>query len=178
VVIEPHPVQSPHPPLWVGAGSLDSIRRAAAGGASLLLDQIAPIDLTLQRVAIYREEQARRGIPAKPEQIAVARALQLVRTNEERRQAEQIRLQVLRNIGDLARGEGAGRYRALGQEIDVSLAREDAPLLGTPDEISERLQRLQEGGVDYVLLVDPTGSVASLEAFAADVMPRFPGPKQ
>jgi alkanesulfonate monooxygenase SsuD/methylene tetrahydromethanopterin reductase-like flavin-dependent oxidoreductase (luciferase family) len=173
IVIEPHPIQSPHPPFWMGAGSLESIRRAAADGASLLLDQIAPIDLTLRRVAAYREEQARLGIPARAGQIAVARALQLVRTDDERREAERIRLQVLRNIGDLARGDGADRYRGLGAEADLSLAREDAPLLGTPAEIVERLEKLAAGGVDYVLLVDPTGSIASLEAFAADVMPRF-----
>src|ERR1051326_1812512 len=40
VVVEPAPVQRPHPPLWLGAGSEESIRRAAREGYNLLLDQI------------------------------------------------------------------------------------------------------------------------------------------
>ena len=173
VVIEPRPVQHPHPPFWMAAGSPDSIRRAAADGYNLLLDQIAPIDTIIERVGIYRSEQTRLGLPHKPEQIAVARGLQIVNSDDERRQAEAIRLQVLRNIGDLTRGEGAERYRSLGADADPALAREDAPLLGTPHEITTRLERLAAGGVDYVLLVDPTGSRAALETFANEIMPRF-----
>ena len=173
VVIEPRPVQQPHPPFWMAAGSPDSIRRAAADGYNLLLDQIASIDTIIERVGIYRNEQSRVGLPRKPEQIAVARGLQIVTSDEERRLAETIRMQVLRTIGDLARGEGAERYRSLGADADPALAREDAPLLGTPHEITTRLERLAAGGVDYVLLVDPTGSPSALETFANQIMPRF-----
>jgi len=173
IVIEPRPVQQPHPPFWMGAGSPDSVRFAAREGYNLLLDQIAPIAHIHERVANYRAEQVRLGLAQRPEQIAVARALQIVRSQEERRQAEALRLQVLRNIGDLARGEGAERYRSLGADADPALAREDAPLLGTPDEIITRLETLARGGVDYVLLVDPTGSIGALETFAREIMPRF-----
>src|SRR5499433_3861554 len=41
VVVEPPPAQLPHPPLWVAAGSAPSIRRAAARGFNLILDQYA-----------------------------------------------------------------------------------------------------------------------------------------
>lgn len=173
VVIEPRPVQLPHPPFWMAAGSAQSIKRAAADGYNLLLDQIAPIDTILERVAIYRAEQTRLGLPHRSEQIAVARGLQLVTSEDERKTAEAVRLQVLRNIGDLARGEGAERYHRLSSNADPALAREDAPLLGTPDEITARLERLAAGGVDYVLLVDPTGSRDALETFAKRIMPRF-----
>ena len=56
IVIEPRPVQQPHPPLWMGAGSFESIRRAAQQGFNLLLDQIAPVDLIIERGATYRRE--------------------------------------------------------------------------------------------------------------------------
>ena len=114
IVIEPHLVQRPHPPLWLGAGSFASIRRAAAEGYNLLLDQIAPVDLILERVAVYRAEQARLGLPRRPLQIAVARALHIVRDASERQQALALRLKVLGAIGGLARGPGAERYHALG----------------------------------------------------------------
>jgi alkanesulfonate monooxygenase SsuD/methylene tetrahydromethanopterin reductase-like flavin-dependent oxidoreductase (luciferase family) len=38
VVVEPYPIQQPHPPFWLGAGSAESIRRAARDGYNLLLD--------------------------------------------------------------------------------------------------------------------------------------------
>ncbi|MGE3649859.1 MAG: LLM class flavin-dependent oxidoreductase, partial [Reyranellaceae bacterium] len=40
IVVEPAPLQRPHPPLWLAAGSPDSIRRAAREGYNLLLDQL------------------------------------------------------------------------------------------------------------------------------------------
>ena len=41
IVVEPPPAQKPHPPFWVAAGSEASIRRAAARGFNLILDQYA-----------------------------------------------------------------------------------------------------------------------------------------
>ena len=40
IVVEPEPLQRPHPPLWLAAGSPDSVRRAAREGYNLLLDQL------------------------------------------------------------------------------------------------------------------------------------------
>lgn len=171
VVIEPRTVQRPHPPLWMGAGSFDSIRRAAREGYNLLLDQIAPIDLVIERVAVYRDEQQRAGRPCLPQQIAVARALQIATTEAERAAALALRGNVLKNIGTLARGPGAERYHAHTSHADASLANEESALLGSVDEIVARLKKLAAGGVDYVLLVDPTGSRQSLELFARDIAP-------
>ena len=173
IVIEPRPVQLPHPPLWMGAGSLSSIQRAAREGFNLLLDQIAPIDLIIERVAGYRHALQLEGRPYHPGQIAVARALQIVRTEAERQQAYGLRIKVLKAIGGLARGAGAERYRTIGSHAEANLASEEAALLGPPEEIIARLKKLAAGGVDYVLLVDPTGSAAALEVFAKEIAPHF-----
>jgi alkanesulfonate monooxygenase SsuD/methylene tetrahydromethanopterin reductase-like flavin-dependent oxidoreductase (luciferase family) len=174
VVIEPRPVQQPHPPLWMGAGSFESIQRAAREGFNLLLDQIAPVDLIVERVATYREEVAKLGRSLRPGQIGVARALQIVRTEEERENAHALRTKVLKAIGGLARGPGAERYQSIGSHADPNLASEESALLGTPEEIVARLRKLEAGGVDYVLLVDPTGSKDALRTFAEEIAPHFP----
>jgi alkanesulfonate monooxygenase SsuD/methylene tetrahydromethanopterin reductase-like flavin-dependent oxidoreductase (luciferase family) len=173
IVIEPRPVQQPHPPLWLGAGSFDSIRRAAQQGFNLLLDQIAPAALTIERIGTYRAELERLGRPYRPGQVAVARALQIARSEPERQQAHALRMKVLKAIGGLARGPGAERYRNIGSHADPGLASEDSALLGTPEEIVARLRTLEAGGVDYVLLIDPTGSKDNLRTFAAEIMPAF-----
>ena len=158
----------------MGAGSFESIRRAAQEGFNLLLDQIAPIDLIIERVAAYRGELERLGRGYRPRQIGVARALQIIRTEEERQAALEVRTRVLKAIGGLARGPGAERYQNVGSHADPNLASEKSALLGTSEEIVTRLRKLEAGGVDYVLLVDPTGSKDALRTFAEEIMPAFP----
>jgi len=161
IVVEPEPLQRPHPPLWLAAGSPESIRRAAREGYNLLLDQLGSIDLSIERAALFRDECRRIGRDYDPAMIGLTRALQIVRTEAERVAAYETREKVIRTIGDLARGGGK-------PSLD-----DDAPLLGTPDEIIGRIRRLQEGGIENILLVDPNATIASLRLFAEHVMPVF-----
>jgi alkanesulfonate monooxygenase SsuD/methylene tetrahydromethanopterin reductase-like flavin-dependent oxidoreductase (luciferase family) len=171
IVVEPSPVQQPHPPFWLGAGSADSIRRAAREGYNLLLDQIAPTDLIIERVRIFREECELNGRKWDPMSVGVTRGLQIIHSEGERKRAIQVRRQVLKNIGDLARGPGAERYHHIRDDEPFEL--DDAPLLGTPEEIIERLKRLEAGGVENVLFAAPGASVAGLRTFAEEIMPAF-----
>jgi alkanesulfonate monooxygenase SsuD/methylene tetrahydromethanopterin reductase-like flavin-dependent oxidoreductase (luciferase family) len=172
IVVEPMPKQRPHPPFWLGAGSEDSIRRAAREGYNLLLDQLGPIDLTLARVAAFREECARVGRNFDPLTIGVTRGLQILRHESERDAAIATRYDVLKAIGGLARGAGAELYRRIGERQSLREF-DDAALLGTPAEIVARLRRLEAGGVALVLLVDPRPSIENLRLFAREIMPEF-----
>ena len=172
IVVEPAPIQQPHPPFWMGAGSADSIRRAAREGYNLLLDQIAPINLIVERVRTFREECARVGRPYDPMMVGVTRGLQIVHNEEERQRAIEVRRQVLKNIGDLARGPGAERYHHIKDDADA-FELDDAPLLGTPEEIIARLKQLEAGGVHNVLFAAPGAAIAGLRTFAEEIMPAF-----
>ena len=171
ILVEPAPVQRPHPPFWLGAGSEGSIRRAAREGYNLLLDQLGPIDLTTERVAAFRVECARVGRPFDPLQIGVTRGFQLLRHESERDAAIATRHDVLRAIGGLARGAGAETYHRIGDRSPDE--RDDAALLGTADQIVARLKKLEAGGVALVLLVDPRPSLDTLRRFAREIMPAF-----
>ena len=162
IVVEPAPVQRPHPPLWLAAGSHDSIRRAAREGYNLLLDQLAQIDQITQRIAIFREECEKTGRPYHANMVATARPLQMIHDESERDAAYATRKRVVSVIGDLARDTLPDRI-----EDDT------APLLGTPDEVIARLKQLEAGGATNILLVDPNASVGNLRAFAREVMPAF-----
>lgn len=162
IVVEPAPVQRPHPPLWLAAGSHDSIRRAAREGYNLLLDQLAQIDQITQRIAIFREECEKTGRPYHANMVATARPLQMIHDESERDAAYATRKRVVSVIGDLARDRLPDRI-----EDDT------APLLGTPDEVIARLKQLEAGGATNILLVDPNASVGNLRAFAREVMPAF-----
>ena len=64
IVVEPPPAQKPHPPFWVAAGSEPSIRRAAARGFNLILDQYASAaaDRRAHRHLQSRAQAARPGL--------------------------------------------------------------------------------------------------------------------
>ncbi len=173
IVVEPAPLQDPHPAFWLGAGSEESIRRAAREGYNLLLDQIAPIDLTVERVTMFREECQKAGRHYDPMMVGTTRGLQMVRNKSEREEALTMRMNMLKSIGTLARGRGADRYTNLKDYSGPPIEFDDAALLGTPDEIIGRLKKLEAGGVEHILLVDPTGSVETLRRFAKEVMPAF-----
>lgn len=162
IMVEPAPVQRPHPPLWLAAGSHDSVRRAAREGYHLLLDQLAQVDQISRRITHFREECEKIGRIFHPGLVATARALQMIRSESERAAAYETRKRVIGVIGDLAR-----------DRLPDRIEDDDAALLGTPEEIVDRLKKLEAAGATNILLVDPNASVANLRAFAHDVMPVF-----
>lgn len=173
VVVEPKPIQEPHPPFWMGAGSPDSIRRAAREGYNLLLDQVGSTDLTIERVATFRDECGKIGRAFDGAMVGVTRGLQILRKESERAAAYATRLAALKAVGGLARGSSAEKYLTLEEKDAARLAEDDAPLLGTVEEITARLKRLQAGGVEYVLLVNPRPTLDALRIFAREIMPAF-----
>ncbi len=173
VVCEPQPIQRPHPPIWMGAGSEEGIRAAARRGFNLLLDQIAGFDVIGERVSIYRDEQARLGVEPKPHDIAVCRALMMAETDEERAAAISERGMLMQVVATLANGRGGPSNRmARDYSTNMNEASENGALIGDRDEIVERLAALRAVGVDYVLLIESKNSRDRLGQFAEDVMPR------
>jgi alkanesulfonate monooxygenase SsuD/methylene tetrahydromethanopterin reductase-like flavin-dependent oxidoreductase (luciferase family) len=178
IVVEPAPVQKPHPPLWIGAFSPDSIRQAAENGFNLLLGQNGSPELVAESIGIYRKAVEAQGRLYDPMTVGLTRALHIAKNDEEREAAHLLRMQFMRNVQQLSLSPSGdspalGRpRRALGVE-DMRKATETDALIGTPEEIVERLERLRAGGVEYVLLIDVGGSLSALRTFSREVMPEF-----
>jgi alkanesulfonate monooxygenase SsuD/methylene tetrahydromethanopterin reductase-like flavin-dependent oxidoreductase (luciferase family) len=173
IVVEPEPTQKPHPPLWLGAGSPAGIGAAAANGFNLLLDQLASFEVTGERVAAFHAAAAAHGRVLKPHSVGVARGLHLAMNEREREEAHRLRANFLLNVQALA-GGGTGSLALPTSFADTRAASEKAALIGPPDEIVRRLKTLEAVGVDYVLLLDVSGSREALRIFAREVMPAFP----
>jgi len=172
IVVEPPPIQRPHPPLWLAAGSQAGLTWAAENEFNLLLDQIASFDTIQERFATYRTVVEDAGRVFDPMNVAVARALHITRTEAEREEAHQQRSRLLSGISRLSRiREGGGPQSTMLQYNDTRLATEEGALIGPPEEIIDRLQRMRAGGIEYVLLIDITGSRESLRTFRDEVMP-------
>src|SRR5579862_7358806 len=87
IVVEPPPAQQPHPPLWVAAGSEGSIRRAAARGFNLILDQYASAATLGERIAVYKAERKKQGFRLDPGQVVVARQLYVAKDEADKQTA-------------------------------------------------------------------------------------------
>jgi len=102
VIVEPPTAQKPHPPLWMGAGSTESLTRAAKRGHNVLLDQFAPIPQIGERVATYRTAVEAEGKKFDPMSVAVTRSMNIVMSQAERRKAVETRLMTQERIDRLA----------------------------------------------------------------------------
>jgi alkanesulfonate monooxygenase SsuD/methylene tetrahydromethanopterin reductase-like flavin-dependent oxidoreductase (luciferase family) len=178
IIVEPAPVQKPHPPLWIGAFSGDSIRRAAEGGFNLLLGQAGSPDLVAESIGIYRRAVEAQGRQFDPMSVGLTRALHIAYTAEEREKAHELRSTFMRNVQQLSLSPSGGSptlgrpRRALTAE-EMHRATETDALIGPPEEIVARLKRLEAGGVNYVMVIDVGGSLTALTTFAREVMPEF-----
>ena len=176
--IEPAPVQKPHPPLWVGAESPQSIRYAAEHGFNLLLGQAGSPEVVAEGISVYRRAVEAQGRPFDPYTVGLTRALHIARTPSEREAAHDLRAKFMRNVQQLSlspTGESPtlGRARRILSREEMHEATERDALIGPPEEIVQRLKRLQAGGVEYVMVIDVGGSRDALRLFAREVMPEF-----
>lgn len=175
IVIDPPVYQTPHPPVWMGATSENSVMRAGAEGFKLLLDQIATPELIGKRVAQYRNaaEAAGRAVP--PQSIGVTRALQLVDNDDNLHRAHEHRAKMLNALGAQAGAKWASftEREKLSSFADNAFTVDEAALIGYPEEVVRKLKTLEAQGVDYVLLADFSASRDSLRTFSEKVMPHF-----
>ena len=152
IIVEPPTAQKPHPPMWMGAGSPDSIRQVAERGYNLLLDQFASFEAVAERIAIFKAEVEKRG----PH----------VRSDGGRRRARLLRRQ---GRGRQAGGAGAparsaaparrvssapgGRTRQASWRIPIRARRaRRARSTARPDQIARKLEKLRALGIEYLLL--------------------------
>ncbi|MGH2866605.1 MAG: LLM class flavin-dependent oxidoreductase [Solirubrobacteraceae bacterium] len=164
------PPQSPHPPLWVAAGSESSVTRAAAAGHNLILDQYASPARIADRIATYRDHLVAHPFDAM--NVAVARHVHVADSESENAAArrrlaagtERI-LGVARDPDRPASGSHVLAYQHPG-------AADAHALYGTPVQIADGLASLQDAGVTYVLLIVET-DVDQLLRFRDDVIPRL-----
>ncbi len=174
VVVEPPTAQKPHPPLWMGAGRPESIKKVAARGYNLLLDQFAPFDQTIDRFKLFKSEVRALGRPFDPMSVAVARSVNVVMTAAEREKAIEARLAARRRTERLAQRPDGQNKASIMSYASTLEAAEAGTLYGSPEEIAAKLQTLRDAGVEYVLL-NSVGGLETLRRFAREVLPAFAG---
>ena len=173
IVVEPPPAQKPHPPFWVAAASEASIRRAAARGFNLILDQYASAEAIGERIALYRSECEAHGRSHDPMRVAVARQLYVANSRADADAALARQAMYTRRTVDVSRSPGRKGGSHVLAYADQAGGTEANALYGTPDEICAKLEALHKAGAEYVLLTI-SGGKEQLRRFAREIMPVFP----
>jgi alkanesulfonate monooxygenase SsuD/methylene tetrahydromethanopterin reductase-like flavin-dependent oxidoreductase (luciferase family) len=176
VIVEPPTAQKPHPPIWMGAGSPNSIKQVAARGYNLLLDQFASFETVAERIAIYRAELEKHGRVFDPMNVGVARAFYVAKDLADKEAALERRMEAQRRLEAISSAPGVKNTASIMAYSDTREASEESALYGNPDEIAVKLQNLRKLGVEYVLL-NGGGLIGhandSLRRFSREVMPAF-----
>ena len=183
--VTPRPYQQPHPPLWMTVSTDNSVATAAEMGLGACYWQPPPARIR-QRMQTYAEVRSRfEGRPfSLGEGQAVMRSTYVASSMEEARREAEAEIMSSFSYNDPFRGRAV--FTNPGEELDPEVKLDwdflepRTLLVGSPENVTEKVQELQEVcNLDY-LLVEFTHpgmplkrSLKNLENFATKVMPRF-----
>jgi len=173
IVVEPPTAQQPHPPIWVAAASEASIRRAAARGFNLILDQYAAPEAIGERIALYRAEREARGQAFDPMQVAVARQVYVAKNTADKEAALERLARYTQRTVAVSRAPDSQAGSHVLAYAGTAGGTEANALYGTPHEIYGKLHALKEAGAEYVVLTIAGGAKEQLRRFARDIVPEF-----
>jgi alkanesulfonate monooxygenase SsuD/methylene tetrahydromethanopterin reductase-like flavin-dependent oxidoreductase (luciferase family) len=106
-------------------------------------------------------------------EVAVARAFYVAIDDADRAAALERRLVAQRRMTAISQRPDGNNKSSILAFSDTREASEESALYGTPDQIAEKLDRLRELGVEYVLLNGGGPSRDNLRRFARELMPAY-----
>jgi alkanesulfonate monooxygenase SsuD/methylene tetrahydromethanopterin reductase-like flavin-dependent oxidoreductase (luciferase family) len=168
-----HPVQQPHPPIWIGAHSLPGTRRAGRLGDAYACPPETPKHEVAERYAIVREGFAARGKEFGSQPL---RRNVLIADSRGEAIVEYARVAQGRYITYAQRGLDV--MADAGLEDDFAKAVAGHAVLGTPDEVTEQLLDLVTTlPVDPLLVrpqwptMDADETIAAIRRLGREVVP-------
>jgi len=173
--VRPHikPLQSPHPPIWIGAHSLAGAKRAGKfGDAYATPPETRPHEIA-ERFEVVREGFAARGKPFGPQPL---RRNVLVADSREEAIVEYARVAKGRYLTYVERG--LDLYTGDELERDFIRTVEEHAVLGTPEQVTQKLLELVTTFPVDPLLVRPQWpsmsideTLAAIERLGREVVP-------
>ena len=171
-VLSPKPVAQPRPTLYAG-GESETAKNLIAAKCDAYLMHGDPPENVGPKIADMRARREKLGLP--PMIFGVA-GYAIVRDTEKEAQAEVARITDVRQS---ARGYQNYQQWISGSKLEQKVSLEDysvsnrglrSGLVGTPEQVKERIAAFHDAGVD-LLLLQSSPQREEMERFAAQVMP-------
>jgi alkanesulfonate monooxygenase SsuD/methylene tetrahydromethanopterin reductase-like flavin-dependent oxidoreductase (luciferase family) len=184
--IFPHSLQQPHPPIFLAGATDRSIGVAARMGLGLFLSSWTPFAELARQSAHYRAlltetPQTLRDNPARGH-VDVARWVYVAETDAKaKRESESV---IMRSLAHFGSGHTSGYLGTVSQDVgarprDYDALARDIILHGSPATVAAKIEELQAAARNASIMLHfppwygHEKAVASLELFAAEVMPKF-----
>jgi alkanesulfonate monooxygenase SsuD/methylene tetrahydromethanopterin reductase-like flavin-dependent oxidoreductase (luciferase family) len=182
----PHPIQMPHPPLYMAGGTDRSIGYSGRNGFGLMLSTLPSVETLAAQTALYKRELAnatpeRRKNPAAGN-IDIARWVYIADTDSQARADTEEA--IVRHISHFG-GSGTSGYLGSVSEKGSAIKYDDLEttlLHGSAETVIKKLREMQaRTGMTSLLLHYPPyygrdKTMKSLKLFAERVMPAFRPP--
>jgi alkanesulfonate monooxygenase SsuD/methylene tetrahydromethanopterin reductase-like flavin-dependent oxidoreductase (luciferase family) len=187
----PHALQEPHPPIFLAGATERSIAVAGRMGLGLMLSTWTPFEELARQIEGYRAalEETPQPLRANPARghVDIARYVYVAETDAKARaESEAV---IMRHLHHFSSGHTSGYLGTVSQggatnQRDYDALDRDIILHGSPATVIAKLERLRDmTGVASLMLHYPPWygvdkALASLELFAAEVMPKFKPPER
>lgn len=144
VEVLPKPLQQPHPPMWVAAGSPDAVGWAASCGYSILTGPHSTFTEAGELWSVYRRELERHGHSMEGRELPHARLMAIAPTDAEAAAVARSGAQWL--LKTYIDPKQFGEVDPLQRYIDSVV------IHGTPERVLDQILRLHEEiGLDYLI---------------------------
>jgi alkanesulfonate monooxygenase SsuD/methylene tetrahydromethanopterin reductase-like flavin-dependent oxidoreductase (luciferase family) len=177
VEVLPKPLQDPHPPIWLAAGSEGSIRWAARNGYSILLGPHSTFTENAAHRELYETELARAGHAFDGRDLPMARMIAVADTDEQARTiaregTEWIAGAYINRSKVTNPAVAAQEFMTLDREELLDRYLDSVVIHGCAERVIEQIERLREEmQLEYLMCVPLSHS--SFMAFTEDVLPAF-----
>ncbi|HLH33210.1 MAG TPA: LLM class flavin-dependent oxidoreductase [Alloacidobacterium sp.] len=170
-VLSPKPVSKPRPTLYAG-GESETAKNLIASKCDAYLMHGDPPEVVGKKIADMRKRREAAGMP--PMVFGVA-GYAIVRNSEAEARKEVARIT---DVQQSARGYANYQQWITGSNLEQKISLEDysvsnrglrSGLVGTPEQVSERIEEFAAVGVDLVLL-QSSPQMEEMERFAAQVI--------
>lgn len=179
VEVLPKPVQQPHPPTWIAAGSPDSVRWAGTQGYSVMLGPHAHYTDVAKRRELYRQALEDHGHTIAGRDLPMARLIAVAATDQEAAEIARRGAQWL--VGSYVNPSKASnaavaassRRDERGRQLDPIAHYLDGVVVhGSPERVIDQLHMLREAMFLEYVLCAPLSHL-SFMMFTEKVMPQL-----
>lgn len=187
----PHPVQEPHPPVFLAGATERSIAVAGRMGMGLMLSSWTPFAELARQAARYRShlEETPAALRANPARghVDIARLVYVAETDAAARRDSEAG--ILRHLGHFSSGHTSGylgtvQENTVGTRTGYDALNHDIILHGSPQTVAEKIAQLRDttGAASIMVHYPPwygeERALASLELFATEVAPKLRTPSE